>query len=202
MGEQTVIDEAYLSELERLSSDDTRPNILDALYDYGSAARHWVVTGGGSEAMDAAAARVMEMHRASRSALPALVEEVRRLRGEIYEQERRIIEEGERRAAAEARVAEVERACDMPLEMIATTLDAHRKTAEADHQRAEKAESEVARLREALRDLLDVAVDPTWYARAAEGEIGTLASANAAAMRRAQAAARLLLSPTTKETER
>ena len=44
------------------------------------------------------------------------------------------------RDAATRRIAEVERACDMPLDMIATALDAHRNTAEEDHRLARRFE--------------------------------------------------------------
>ncbi len=43
---------------------------------------------------------------------------------------------------AERRIVEAERAGEMPLDMIAPTLEAHRKTAQADHECAEKAERE------------------------------------------------------------
>jgi hypothetical protein len=51
-----------------------------------------------------------------------------------------------RAEAAERRIRETEQACHMPLDMIATTLDAHRVTAQADHERAEAAERQADRL--------------------------------------------------------
>jgi hypothetical protein len=43
---------------------------------------------------------------------------------------------------ARARIEACERACDMPLEHIPVTLDAHRNTAQADHEDAERARAE------------------------------------------------------------
>lgn len=47
---------------------------------------------------------------------------------------------------AEARISACEKACSMPLELIPTTLDAHRNVAEADGIRAEEAEAAFGRM--------------------------------------------------------
>lgn len=75
----------------------------------------------------------------------------------LMNEQSRIIATVEALEKAEARIRECEKACSMPLELIGTTLDAHRNVAEADGLRAEKAEAErdganmKAALAEALR---------------------------------------------------
>jgi hypothetical protein len=97
--------------------------------------------------------------------------EIARLDAEVARLTAALTRSEEARGESERRIRAVEQACDMPLAMIATTLDAHRVTAQADHQRAEEAELELVGANAIIHDLqrVDGAVEAA-EARASAAE--------------------------------